>query len=202
MTPTIQKVVAYVTRGDDLLVFEHVHEAEAGVQVPAGTVQPGEDLREAVQREAREETGLLDLTFVSYLGSRTYDARASHDASWRASLDPASNARQKRSASTNSGRAASGRRSSICARPIPRRTSARSGPVWDCTRREIRSASSNGASAFAGFPSSSQANPTAVSARMRDTSALCPAGVFFSASCPACSASAALPARRLATLAA
>lgn len=78
MAPTVRKVVAYITRDDALLVFEHVHEPEAGVQVPAGSVQPGEALTEAVQREAREETGLAALTLVRYLGSRTYDARASH----------------------------------------------------------------------------------------------------------------------------
>lgn len=52
------KVVAYITRGRELLVFEHADDAEAGVQVPAGTVEPGEEIEAAVWREVAEETGL------------------------------------------------------------------------------------------------------------------------------------------------
>lgn len=37
---------------------------EAGTQVPAGGVKPGEDLEEAVLREVTEETGLLTATVV------------------------------------------------------------------------------------------------------------------------------------------
>ncbi len=69
----VGKVVAYITSGDRLLVFRHVHEPEAGVQVPAGTVEPGESPDDAVLREAHEETGLEGLTIRRYLGRRDYD---------------------------------------------------------------------------------------------------------------------------------
>ena len=72
-----EKVVAYITDGDKLLVFSHPHHTEAGIQVPAGTVEEGESLDEAVLREAREETGLDNLELRSYLGVREYDLSAS-----------------------------------------------------------------------------------------------------------------------------
>lgn len=52
------KVLAYITHGNRLLVFRHPHAPEAGIQVPAGTVEEGEDPGTAVLREAAEETGL------------------------------------------------------------------------------------------------------------------------------------------------
>jgi 8-oxo-dGTP diphosphatase len=63
-----EKVYAYITQGDQLLVFRHVDFPDAGIQVPGGTVHPGEPLREAVLREAFEETGLADLEIVAELG--------------------------------------------------------------------------------------------------------------------------------------
>lgn len=70
-----EKVVAYVTWGGRVLVFRHVDVPQAKVQVPAGTVEAGEDLWEAVVREAEEETGLAGLEVVSYLGRRDYTFR-------------------------------------------------------------------------------------------------------------------------------
>ena len=73
---TAEKVIAYITCGDKLLVFSHPRYPEAGIQVPAGTVEEGEPLEEAVLREAREETGLKGLRTQSYLGVREYDLSA------------------------------------------------------------------------------------------------------------------------------
>jgi len=86
--PTKQKVYAYILRnnpaGRQLLVFDHVDYPEAGTQVPGGTVEPGEDLNNAVLREILEESGLKDLRFVQKLGvvrrdMREYGMRAIHE---------------------------------------------------------------------------------------------------------------------------
>jgi 8-oxo-dGTP pyrophosphatase MutT (NUDIX family) len=69
----IEKVYAYVTCGDYLLVFEHTHFPEAGIQVPGGTIEEGESIEEAVLREAIEETGLEQLSIQSYLGISEFD---------------------------------------------------------------------------------------------------------------------------------
>ena len=71
--PVTRKVFAYITHGDRLLVFRHVDAPEAGVQVPAGTLHDGEAPEEGVMREAVEETGLMGLTLVGYLGDTWID---------------------------------------------------------------------------------------------------------------------------------
>jgi len=67
-----RKVVAYIVKADRLVAFLHEEDTnpvlESGLQVPAGTVDPGEDLAVAVLREAKEETGLEGLRVVRYLG--------------------------------------------------------------------------------------------------------------------------------------
>ena len=62
------KVFAYITHGNRLLVFDHPHHPEAGTQVPAGTRGERERPDEAVLREAKEETGLLELVLNGFLG--------------------------------------------------------------------------------------------------------------------------------------
>ncbi|WP_374929471.1 NUDIX domain-containing protein [Kytococcus sedentarius] len=75
------KVVCYVTTGDHLLVVTHldVPLTEAGVQVPAGTMERGETAREAALREVQEETGLADLSMVGVVGRDLYDIAPTRD---------------------------------------------------------------------------------------------------------------------------
>jgi 8-oxo-dGTP pyrophosphatase MutT (NUDIX family) len=54
-------------------VFTHPESPEAGIQVPAGTVERGEDPAAAAMREAQEETGLSGLRLVTFLGRDTRD---------------------------------------------------------------------------------------------------------------------------------
>ena len=69
MNKIVQKVTAFIIRERDgvreLLVFKH---PTAGVQIPAGTVEEGEDLETAVKREICEETGLQFVEIEGYLG--------------------------------------------------------------------------------------------------------------------------------------
>jgi 8-oxo-dGTP pyrophosphatase MutT (NUDIX family) len=70
MSKRIEKVTAFVTRNTgnelELLLFEHPN---AGIQIPAGTVNPGETPEEAAVREVAEETGLTNVIISQYLGA-------------------------------------------------------------------------------------------------------------------------------------
>lgn len=68
-----QKVVAYITCRGHLLVFRQPESPEAGIQVPAGTIEHDETPAAAVLREAHEETGLDGLTIRSFLGAREFE---------------------------------------------------------------------------------------------------------------------------------
>lgn len=71
--PTIRKVFVYITQGTQLLVFEHPESPEAGIQVPAGTLEADESPEQGVLREAHEETGLSELVLGEFLGIQTRD---------------------------------------------------------------------------------------------------------------------------------
>lgn len=68
------KVLAYITRQRNrqpqLLVFTHRNFPEAGMQVPAGTVDSGEAIEAALLREIREESGLADVRLVRKLAEQ------------------------------------------------------------------------------------------------------------------------------------
>jgi ADP-ribose pyrophosphatase YjhB (NUDIX family) len=53
-----RRVVGYVTRGRELLVFDHKGMEHVPTQVPAGRVDTHETLEEGLVREVAEETGL------------------------------------------------------------------------------------------------------------------------------------------------
>ena len=57
-----QKVLVYIiresARGREVLVFAHRDFPESGLQVPAGTVDPGEPIEAAAYRDVYEESGL------------------------------------------------------------------------------------------------------------------------------------------------
>ena len=67
----VGKVTACITRlganGPELCVFDH---PKAGVQLPAGTLLPDEDVYAGALREAFEETGLDDLQLRSELAAQ------------------------------------------------------------------------------------------------------------------------------------
>lgn len=70
-----EKVLCYVVRDGRLLVFRHTGYSyeEVGIQVPAGSIRPGERPEEAALREAREETGFTQFGIIRKLGEVTYD---------------------------------------------------------------------------------------------------------------------------------
>ena len=69
MTELLEKVTALILRssaiGHDLLLCEH---RSAGIQIPAGTVEPDEAPRDAVLRETCEATGLMAVAIQRDLG--------------------------------------------------------------------------------------------------------------------------------------
>jgi 8-oxo-dGTP diphosphatase len=61
--------------GTELLVFDHRDYPEAGTQVPAGRVDPGETLEQCLLRELHEEAGIEEARVVRELGRPTWPAK-------------------------------------------------------------------------------------------------------------------------------
>ncbi|MFK8165226.1 MAG: NUDIX domain-containing protein [Lewinella sp.] len=74
-----KKVLAYIIRktdtGPELLIFAHRDHPEAGLQVPGGTLDDGENPFKGILREVKEEAGLDTFAEVALLGETTYVAR-------------------------------------------------------------------------------------------------------------------------------
>jgi ADP-ribose pyrophosphatase YjhB (NUDIX family) len=62
-----KRVVGYVTRGRELLIFDHKGMPHVPTQVPAGRVDSHESLEEGLRREVEEETGVTEIEIVSVL---------------------------------------------------------------------------------------------------------------------------------------
>lgn len=75
-----EKVFIYLTRvhesASQLLVFES-HD-EPGFEVPKGSVEPGESLSKAVQRELLEEAGITTIRIHKQLGSSRWQNEQQH----------------------------------------------------------------------------------------------------------------------------
>lgn len=91
MPPVQHKVWLYILRAKnaraELLVFEHTH-VDAGIQIPAGTVEPNESFEHAAHRELFEESGVR-VAALKFLGEseRTYQGETVH-AHWFAGWTP------------------------------------------------------------------------------------------------------------------
>lgn len=70
---SVQKLVvgAVIYKNDKFLLLERVLSNFMGgsVEIPSGTVEAGEDLLTALDREVQEETGLIVKSVLKYLGS-------------------------------------------------------------------------------------------------------------------------------------
>lgn len=70
----VEKACAYVTRnGSELLVFEGP--GHDGLQIPKGTIEPGEGPREALCREVVEESGLATFAGIHHLVTDVWNRR-------------------------------------------------------------------------------------------------------------------------------
>jgi len=75
-----QKSFSYIIRlnqaGPELLVFDSLE--EPGLEVPKGSVQPGETPAQAAVREVWEEAGLTGLTLIRELGVTLWQDEEQH----------------------------------------------------------------------------------------------------------------------------
>ncbi|MEI3852291.1 MULTISPECIES: NUDIX hydrolase [Ensifer] len=75
MRPDAHKVLIYATWQDRLLVFDEPDFPEIELQVPGGTMEPGESPETSALREFVEETGLAPPETLSHLDTHDYHFR-------------------------------------------------------------------------------------------------------------------------------
>ncbi|MBA5778481.1 NUDIX domain-containing protein [Stappia sp. F7233] len=75
------KAYIYLTCGSKLLVFAQPDEPDVGLQVPGGTLDPGESYLHGARREFAEETGLALPLCLDHLGDQDvlFDNAAGRD---------------------------------------------------------------------------------------------------------------------------
>jgi len=77
------KVLGYIIKGFNesihLLIFSHRDFPNAGLQVPGGTIEEGEELQIGMLREIKEESGLSEFSSVNYLGKSIYIAKSKQE---------------------------------------------------------------------------------------------------------------------------
>jgi ADP-ribose pyrophosphatase YjhB (NUDIX family) len=88
-----RRVVGYVTRSRELLVFDHNGMPHVPTQVPAGRVDSHEDLEAGLRREVEEETGLSEIEIVRKLADadefeRLYGSGAHESHAYHAVVEP------------------------------------------------------------------------------------------------------------------
>lgn len=74
----VQKAYVYILCRGRLLVFRERAHKDSGVQVPGGTLDPGETPEQGARREVVEETGRTDLIIDGYLGSHLWNYQWRH----------------------------------------------------------------------------------------------------------------------------
>lgn len=73
-----EKAYVYILHGDRLLVFRERAHRDSGVQVPGGTLDPGETPEAGARREVAEETGRDDLVIDGYVGNHIWTYQWRH----------------------------------------------------------------------------------------------------------------------------
>ena len=75
-----QKSFSYIIHasqaGPELRVFDSLE--EPGLEVPKGSVQPGETPAQAAMREVREESGVTELALIRELGVTLWQDEEQH----------------------------------------------------------------------------------------------------------------------------
>lgn len=70
--PDASKALIYATWNEHLLVFDEPDFPELSLQVPGGTMEPGEAALDAAMREFQEETGIASVETMKSLGADDY----------------------------------------------------------------------------------------------------------------------------------